>query len=67
MEIINTIVGHNLLELFTENVAFSIAQFLVESDEVKTVKAKVKLWYESLTHYEIKGKTPSFERYTLRI
>ncbi len=63
MEIIKTIVGHHVLSLLTENVALSIAEFMVEGDGERTAKAKTKWWYESLTHYELKGKKPSFERY----
>ena len=63
MDILKTIVGHHVLNLFTENVAFNIAEFLEESEEVKTAKTTRKLFYEALTHYEIKGKRPSFERY----
>ena len=63
MEVLKTTVGYALKQLFPGNIAFTIASFLVESDEERTAKAKIKWWYESLTHYELKGKKPSFERY----
>ena len=48
MEILKTTVGHALKQLLPENMVFTIASFLVESDEERTAKAKIKWWYESL-------------------
>ncbi len=35
MEVIKTTVGHAITQLFTDNVAFTIASFLVEDPEEK--------------------------------
>ena len=55
--ILKTTIGHHLQQLFPENVAFIIASFVEESDEERTAKAKIKWWYESLTHYELKARS----------
>ena len=42
MEILKTTVGHALKQLFTENVAFTIASFLVEDPEEKKEDYKLR-------------------------
>ena len=49
MEIIKTIVGHNLTSLFPENVAFDIAAFLAEDPEERRGKEEYKTMF--LKHY----------------
>ena len=63
MEIIKTIVGHYLLELFTENVAFSIAEFLVESEEEKRVKTIYKQRRDSLKYALRDDSTLTWTKY----
>ncbi len=55
--------GHHVLKLFTENVTFNVAHFLEESDAEKAANATRKMFYETLTHYEVKGKRSPFEKY----
>ena len=66
MDNLKAIVGHHLSNLFSDNVAFSIATFLVSSktEITKRAVANMKMFYEKLTHFTVKGKMPSFERYT---
>ena len=63
MNILHTIVGHHLSNLFVDNVAFNVAKLLEESEEEQAANAKRKMFYETLTHYEHKGKKPTFEKY----
>ena len=63
MNILQTIVGHHLSNLFVDNVAFNVAKLLEESEEEQAANAKRKMFYEALTHYELKGKQPSFDKY----
>ena len=63
MNILQTIVGHRLSNLFVDNVAFNVAKLLEESEEEQASNAKRKMFYKALTHYELKGKQPSFEKY----
>ena len=62
MNILQTIVGHHLSNLFVDNVAFNVAKLLEESEEEQAANAKRKMFYETLTHYEHKGKKPTFEK-----
>ncbi len=61
MEVIKTTVGHALKQLFTENVAFTIASFLVEDPEEK--KEEYKLLCAALYAKTMKGKKEKFDRY----
>ena len=66
MEIVKTIVEHHLCKLFPEGPAIHIAAFLpVRKTEIaRRAAAEFKRFYEKLTHHTVKGKMPSFERYT---
>ncbi len=46
-----------------DNVAFIIAKCLEEGEAEKAANAKRKTFYESLAHYEVKGKRPPFDKY----
>jgi len=61
MEVIKTTVGHALKQLFTENVAFTIAAFLVEDpeEEDEDYQALCIILYG----YTMKGKKDKFWRY----
>ena len=59
MNILQTIVGHHLSNLFVDNVAFNVAKLLEESEEEQAANAKRRMFYKALTHYELKGKQPS--------
>ena len=48
MEIIKTIVGQHLLNIFTENIAFNISMFLQESEEGNRAKEAYKSFYQEL-------------------
>ncbi len=61
MEILKSTVGHALKQLFPENVAFTIASFLVEDLEEK--KEEYKLLCDSLYKITMKGKKLKFARY----
>ena len=63
MEIINTTVGHELMKLFTGNVALAIAEFLVESEEEKQVKAIYKQRRDSLNYALRDDRTLSWTLY----
>ena len=63
MNILQTTVGHHLSNLFVDNVAFNVAKLLEESEAEQAANAKRKMFYETLTHYEHKGKKPTFEKY----
>ena len=63
MEIINTTVGHELMKLFTGNVASAIAEFLVESEEEKRVKAIYKQRRDSLNYALRDDRTLSWTLY----
>ena len=68
MDTLKTIVGHHLPNLFLDNVAFDIATFLQlgKAEIARRAAEQMKLFYEKLTHYKVKGKLPSFERYTTK-
>ena len=61
MEVIKTTVGHALKQLFTENVAFTIASFLVEDPEEKIEEYKALC--ATLYGKTMKGKKEKFLRY----
>ena len=65
MNILQTIVGHHLSNLFVDNVAFNVAKLLEESEEEQAANAKRKMFYETLTHCEVKGKRPPFDKYNI--
>ena len=61
MEILKTTVGHALEQLFTENIAYVIALFLVEDPEKKTEEYKALC--AALYAKTRKGKKEKFLRY----
>ena len=61
MEILKTTVGHALNQLFPENIAFTIASFLVEDLEEK--KEEYKRLCAKLYGKTMKGKKEKFLRY----
>ena len=61
MEILKTTVGHALKQLFPENVAFTIASFLVE--DLEEQMADYKLMCAALYGKTMKGKKEKFLRY----
>ncbi len=63
MNILQTIVGHHLSNLLVDNAALNVATLLEESEEDQAANAKRKMFYKALTHYELKGKKPTFEKY----
>ena len=63
MEVIKTIVGQHLLNLFTENVAFTIATFSQESSTEKRTKDEEELFFQTLLAATRKGKKMKFLRY----
>ena len=63
MDILKTTVGHHLLNLFTENVAFHIASFLVEDEEENRAKEEYKLTDASLYGATMKNNKSKFDRY----
>ena len=56
MEILKTTVGHHLTNLFSENVAFDIAAFLVEDPEERRGKEQYKAMLATLYGATKKGK-----------
>ena len=61
MEVIKTTVGHALKTLFIDNIAFTIASFLVEYLEEQM--ANYKLICARLYGKTMKGKKEKFDRY----
>ena len=61
MEVIKTTVGHALKTLFTDNLAFTIAAFLVEDPEEK--EEDYKALCATLYRKTMKGKKVKFDRY----
>ena len=61
LEILKTTVGHALKQLFPDNVAFTIASFLVEDPEEK--QEQYKLLCAALYGKTMKGKKEKFDRY----
>ena len=61
MEILKTTVGHALNQLFPENIAFTIASFLVEDPEEK--EEDYKALGATLYGITMKGKKEKFLRY----
>ena len=59
--IIKTTVGHALKQLFTDNIAFTIAAFLVEDPEEK--EEDYKAMCATLYGKTMKGKKEKFDRY----
>ena len=51
MNILQTIVGHHLSNLFVDNVAFNVAKLLEESEEEQAANANRRMLYEALKHY----------------
>ena len=48
MQVLKTLVGHHLLNMFPENVAFHIATFLVEDEEENSGQEQYKLMVANL-------------------
>jgi hypothetical protein len=63
MEILKTIIGHALKQLFPENVAFTIASFLREDLEENRAMEQYKLLCATLYGKTLKGKKDKFDRY----
>ena len=63
MEVIKTTVGHALKQIFTDNVAFTIASFLAEDPEENRAKEQYKLLCATLYGKTMKGKKEKFDRY----
>ncbi len=61
MTVLKTTVGHALKHIFTDNVAFTIASFLVEDIEEKMTT--YKLMCAALYGKTMKGKKEKFDRY----
>ena len=61
MEVIKTTVGYALKQLFTDNLAFTIAAFLVEDPEEK--EEDYKALCATLYGKTMKGKKVKFDRY----
>ena len=59
--------GIILRNLFLDIVAFDIAKFLhlSKAEIAQRSAGKIKLFFEKLTHQNVKGNMPSFERYTI--
>ena len=51
MNILQTIVGHHLSNLFVDNVAFNVAKLLEESEEEQAANVNHKMLQEALRHY----------------
>ena len=63
MQVLKTIVGCHLKNMFPENVAFHIASFLVNDEEEERAKEEYKLMVDSLYVATKKGKKSKFLRY----
>ena len=63
MQVLKTTVGHHLLNMFPENVAFDIASFLVEGEEENRAKEEYKLMVANLYGCTMKNKKSKFIRY----
>ena len=61
MEVIKTTVGHALKHIFCDNIAFTIAAFLVEDPEEK--EEDYKLLCATLYGKTMKGRKDKFDRY----
>ena len=61
MEVIKTTVGHALKHIFCDNIAFTIAAFLVEDPEEK--EEDYKALCATLYGKTMKGKKEKFDRY----
>ena len=63
MDIMKTIVGHHLANLFPEGIAFNIATFLEESRREKRSREEYEAFYKTLLAADRKGKRKPFPRY----
>ena len=64
MEAVKTIVGKHVENLFLENVAFKILEFLEMTDDQKRKNERRRGFYETLQHFRLKrGWTHHFDRY----
>ena len=67
MDVLKTIVGKHLNNMFLENVALNVAGFL-EMSTVERFQKELKnllgfKFYQTLEAYELKGKRPPFPKY----
>ena len=63
MQVLKTIVGHHLLNMFPENVAFHIASFLVEDEDKTRAEKAYTIMVDSLYKATMKNKKSKFLRY----
>ena len=63
MQVLKTIVGHHLLNMFPENVAFHIATFLEEDKDESRAKKEYTLMVDSLYKATMMNRKSKFLRY----
>jgi len=63
MDTISTTVGHHLINMFPDGIAFAIATFLEETREEKRSREKFERWREWVLTADRKGERKQFERY----
>ena len=63
MDTIKTIVGHHLLNMFPEGIAFNIATCLEEDRAEKRSREYYESFYKTLLTADRKGKRKQFPRY----
>ena len=64
MDVLKTIVGQHLNNMFLENVALNVGRFLEPTDEEKEARVKRYMLQCTLEHKRLKGKTTTFPKYT---
>ena len=64
MDVLKTIVGKHLNNMFLENVALNVAGFLEPTDEEKEARVKRYMLQCTLGHKKLKGKTTTFPKCT---
>ena len=64
MDVLKTIVGAHLNNMFLEHVALNVARFLEPADEEKDARVKRYMLQCTLEHKQLKGKTTTFAKYT---
>ena len=63
MDTMKTIVGHHLLNMVPEGIAFNIATFLEEDIGEQDSRIEYELFYKTLLAADRKGKRKQFPRY----
>ena len=63
MQVLKTIVGHHLLDLFPENVAFHIASFLEEDKDESRAKQEYTIMVDNLYKATMKNNKSKFDKY----